>query len=78
MDEAICPLDYDAPPPNGGVVLDDDLAGNLQEHKWEGEGGGGTFGLIFIFSFFAMHHGFHIDSTRRHSVVKNHAIRSRV
>ena len=49
MDEAICPLDYDAPPPNGGVVLDDDLAGNLQEHKWEG---GGDVWFNFQFFFF--------------------------
>ncbi len=34
MDEAICPLDYDAPPPNGGVVLDDDLAGKEHEIVW--------------------------------------------
>ncbi len=33
MDEAICPLDYDAQPPNGGVILDDDLAGKWGECK---------------------------------------------
>lgn len=33
MDEAICPLDYDAPPPNGGVVLDDDLAGKARGNE---------------------------------------------
>ena len=31
MDEAICPLDYDAPAPLGGVVLDDDLAAWLEK-----------------------------------------------
>jgi hypothetical protein len=30
MDEALCPLDYDAPAPQGGVILDDDLASQLR------------------------------------------------
>ncbi len=29
FDEAICPLDYDAPAPAGGVIIDDDLAGMI-------------------------------------------------